>query len=235
MTHWDQYAAGYDAVMDVDPTMAALRRTIVAAVPARARRVLDLGTGTGALLSMLRKARPDADLIGLDPSQAMLDACRRRLSGEGGVFFVHASAHRIPLDGNSVDAVISNFALHHLEHPDKVVCAAEVFRVLRPGGVVAVGDQFCHRIGTPDDPAWVEEMFDLLCVKARHYLRTAGLPRMLLQIELMPRFLRADGELPVPVAFWRDALVGAGFPALDETVIEPAELLNRVVMATRPW
>lgn len=233
MTHWDQRADGYDAIMTPDPAMAALRDAVVGQVPAGSGRILDLGTGTGALLRLLRRDHPRAELVGLDPSARMLAESRGTMAGDERTRFVQASAHAIPLPDGWADAVVSNFALHHLTHPEKKICAHELFRVLRPGGVAVLGDQFCHRIGTPGDPDWVAEMFDLLAAKARHYLRTAGIARMLLQVELIPRFLRADGELPVPVEFWTDALTAAGFATPRVLVMEPPALLHRVVVAMR--
>lgn len=99
----------------------------------RGRVVLDYGCGTGenALPLTARGAR----VIGLDVSDALLALARRRLALHGlaeRALFLAASAHDVPLPDASVDAVMGIAILHHLDLPR---AAAEVFRVLKPGGI----------------------------------------------------------------------------------------------------
>ncbi|KVN77365.1 hypothetical protein WJ67_14510 [Burkholderia ubonensis] len=233
-THWKDLAGSYDAIMAKVPQMHDLFAEIVRHLPVDAGRILDLGAGTGNLLKAAATARPDAQLIALDPAEPMLDMLRTKFDGQQDVACIVGSAHAIDLPDSSVDAVVSNYALHHLTHDEKRICAREVMRVLRPGGKFIYGDQHCRTMGGPDDPAWVADMFSLLSDKAMHYLRTAGLARMLLQIELMPKFLRADGEMPVPVDYWLECLDAAGFPPATVVKMAPAELLNCVIVAVKP-
>jgi SAM-dependent methyltransferase len=130
--------------------------------------------------------------------------------------------------------VISNFALHHLSHDDKKVCAQEVWRVLKPGGVFVYGDQHANVMGEVDDPERVLHTLELLTNKARYYFLHAGMERMLLQLRLLPRFINQDGEILATPKFWLDAIEAAGFVDLNLEVIEPAELMNRVISARRP-
>lgn len=232
-THWNDLAKGYDAVMSNVPQMHALFAEIVSNLPKGSQRVLDLGAGTGNLLLQVRESYPDAELIALDPAKEMLERLREKAAGDTNIRYLVGSAHAIDLPDNSVDAVVSNYALHHLTHEEKKLCAKEVMRVLRPGGCFSYGDQHCRQMGGPDDLCWVEDMFMLLSDKALHYLRTAGLKRMLLQIELMPKFLQADGEMPVPVGYWVECLEEAGFPQPEIIAMEPANLLNRVIVAKK--
>jgi ubiquinone/menaquinone biosynthesis C-methylase UbiE len=233
-THWNDLAKDYDNVMSNVPQMRDLFAEIVRNLPDTAAQILDLGAGTGNLLAQLRARFPQADLIALDPASAMLDRLREKTVGDSQITCLIGSAHAIDLPDNSVDAVVSNYALHHLTHLEKKFCAKEVMRVLKPGGRFVYGDQHCRQMGGPHDLQWVEEMFSLLSAKALHYLRTAGLNRMLLQIELMPKFLLADGEMPVPVSYWLECLKEAGFLPPNVIAMEPAELLNRVIVATKP-
>jgi tRNA (cmo5U34)-methyltransferase len=106
-------------------------------VPHSVRRVLDLGTGDGRLLALLQVARPDMMGVGLDYSEAMLDAGRQRFGEDDRVELLeHDLAAPLPaLD--RFDAVVSSMAIHHLEHERKRSLYAEVFEVLEPGGVFA--------------------------------------------------------------------------------------------------
>ncbi|UXH76088.1 class I SAM-dependent methyltransferase [Roseateles amylovorans] len=233
-THWNDLAASYDRVMGNVPQMHALFQEIVSHIQPDTATILDLGAGTGNLLIQAARARPQAALLALDPAPAMLERLREKVPEDVALTTLIGSAHAIDLPDHSVDTIISNYALHHLTHADKRVCAQEVLRVLKPGGKFIYGDQHCRRMGGPEDPAWVADMYDLLSSKALHYLRTAGLDRMLLQVELIPKFLRADGEMPVPVEYWVSALEDAGFPPPLVVEMDPAPLLNRVIVATKP-
>jgi tRNA (cmo5U34)-methyltransferase len=106
-------------------------------VPRDARRVLDLGTGDGRLLALLRRDRPDMHGVGLDLSRVMLEAAARRFAEDGrGELVEHNLADELPSLGR-FDAVVSSMAIHHLEHERKRSLYAEVFGLLEPGGVFA--------------------------------------------------------------------------------------------------
>ena len=227
-SHWQELAEGYDPVMGQDPAMRALWECILDRLPPSPRRILDLGTGTGILLQLVQRRFPDCRLVGIDPAPAMLEKTRRKLPSAE---LILGSAEEIEQPEGTFDAVVSNFALHHLSHPQKQRCAEEIHRVLAPGGTLVFGDQYCPRMGTPEDPEWVEEMLDHFSSKARYFLRTAGVGRMLLQVRLMPRLLTADGEIPCTVDFWLDSLRSAGFSSPQAHVVEPAFLLHRVLTA----
>lgn len=106
-------------------------------VPLGARRVLDLGTGDGRLLAMLQAGRPEMSAIGVDFSELMLVAAGERFPGDERVQLVkHDLAEPLPELG-CFDAVVSSFAIHHLEHERKRALYREVLDLLEPGGVFA--------------------------------------------------------------------------------------------------
>jgi cyclopropane fatty-acyl-phospholipid synthase-like methyltransferase len=106
-------------------------------VPGDARRVLDLGTGDGRLLSMLRAGRPEMQGVGLDLSEQMLERAGRRFEGEGWVELVRHDMTEPLSPLGRFDAVVSSMAIHHLENERKRELFSEVFGLLEPGGVFA--------------------------------------------------------------------------------------------------
>ncbi|WP_375488942.1 class I SAM-dependent methyltransferase [uncultured Jatrophihabitans sp.] len=92
-------------------------------------RVLDLGAGTGKLTASLVEL--GADVIAVEPDLAMLTELRRALPT---VRAVPGSAEAIPLPDASVDVVLAGNAMHWF---DMGVAAAEMARVLVPGGILA--------------------------------------------------------------------------------------------------
>jgi tRNA (cmo5U34)-methyltransferase len=106
-------------------------------IPEDARRLLDLGTGDGRLLALLKRDRPEIVGVGVDFSEVMLAAARKRFARDERVELVqHDLSARLPALGR-FDAVISSFAIHHLEHDRKRSLYGEVFDLLQPGGVFA--------------------------------------------------------------------------------------------------
>lgn len=96
----------------------------------RAKRVLDLGCGSGENSVVL--ARRGAKVLGLDLSEALIQLARRRMEAHGEASeFCAASAHQLPLKDQSIDVVFGIAILHHL---DLRLVRAEVLRVLKNGG-----------------------------------------------------------------------------------------------------
>ena len=112
-------------------------RVLLEHVPRDVRRVLDLGTGDGRLLALLRADRPGMTGVGVDVSPLMLEAAGRRFAGADWVELVeHDLARPLPALGR-FDAVVSGMAIHHLEHDRKRSLYAELPGLLEPGGVFA--------------------------------------------------------------------------------------------------
>jgi len=113
----------------------AWRRALWAAVPEHAHVVLDLCTGDGSSLPGLR--RPGRLVIGLDASLAMLElAAEADWRGGWGPRLVCGDAFHLPFAAGSLDAVTIAFGIRNLRPQDAAL--AELARVLRPGGTLAV-------------------------------------------------------------------------------------------------
>ena len=116
-----------DVVEVQDARLDALVRVLK---PLPTRSILDLGCGKGRFASRLTKA--GANVVGLDLSPAML-------AEANGLDRVRGSARRLPFADRSFEAVVAVEVFQHLPAIDDVL--AEVRRVLRPGGVIALIDK----------------------------------------------------------------------------------------------
>ena len=104
-------------------------------IPKGAIRVLDLGTGNGRLLRLLKNQRPDISAVAVDVSPPILDAARKNLANDIDVEVMeHDLEYTLPNMGN-FDAVISGFAIHHLSHERKRSIFKEIYDILNPKGV----------------------------------------------------------------------------------------------------
>jgi SAM-dependent methyltransferase len=122
---------------DEFPHRAEGESVLLDQVPDDARRVLDLGTGDGRLLALLKRDRWQIVGVGVDSSEVMLGAARKRFAGDERVTLVqHDLAEPLPTLG-FFDAVVSSFAIHHLEHERKRSLYNEIADLLEPGGVFA--------------------------------------------------------------------------------------------------
>ena len=171
-------------------------------VPADARRILDLGTGAGRLIALVKAVRPNAQFVGLDFSPTMLEILRREFGRDPNVTVVaHDFARELPPLGR-FDCVVSSFAIHHLTNERKRSLYAEIFGLLRPGGV------FCNleHVASP-----TEALHD-------QFLQAFGMTReqedpenILLDLETQLQWLRELGFVDVDCHWkWRELALFAG-------------------------
>lgn len=137
---WNRVAGGWEKWDRLfEDQMAFVNHRLVADARLRAGlHVLDLGSGTGypALLDA-QVVGPSGSVVGMDLAEQMLAAAARKANrlGLDNVSFKPGDVTSLPFEPNSFDAVTSRFCLMFL--PEIPRAAAEIARVLKPGGWVA--------------------------------------------------------------------------------------------------
>ncbi len=110
--------------------------------------VLDVGCGTGKLLRRAHIYWPQAQLIGVDPANGMIEMAKRLTPN---ATFSTGMAEALPLQDASVDVALSTVSFHHWQ--DQAAGIREIARVLRPGGYFILVDA--------SFPEWLVRVFRL--------------------------------------------------------------------------
>src|SRR5262245_26580234 len=97
-------------------------------------RVLDVGSGTGALALVVLQEAPAGRVVGIDPSPAYIAHARTRAGG-GRATFEEGDARRLRFPDASFDTALALLVVNFI--PDRTAAVREMARVTRPGGVVA--------------------------------------------------------------------------------------------------
>jgi len=201
--HARDYLERADSILHREEGEAALLEFF----PRNGRRILDLGTGDGRLLVLVREAmarqgHPGTEAVAVDFSPAMLEAARKRFVAEASVTVVaHNLDERLPELG-TFDAVISSFAIHHLVHGRKRALYGEIYELLNPGGV------FCNLEHVASPTARLHEEF---LQRIGFTVETEDPSNKLLDFETQLGWLREIGFVDVDCHWkWRELALLAG-------------------------
>lgn len=105
--------------------------------------IVDLGCGGGRASCLMSELFPNVRILGVDPSHTMVAKALRHCGQHPNVHFIEASAEKLPVPTDSIDALISFASIKHW--PDQAAGLKEVLRILKPGGTACIleADQEC--------------------------------------------------------------------------------------------
>jgi demethylmenaquinone methyltransferase/2-methoxy-6-polyprenyl-1,4-benzoquinol methylase len=139
---FDRIAARYDLVnrvLSLGLDRGWRRRAVRALELGERPRVADIATGTGDLAIAIAQARPNATVIGVDPSREMLAVGAAKVARAGladRVTLRDGDAQALPFASCELDAVTIAFGIRNV--PDRPRALREMARVVRPGGRIAI-------------------------------------------------------------------------------------------------
>ena len=188
-----------------NPMDGEIKKAILEQIPYTVKRVLDLGTGNGRLLALVKLRNPKAEGVALDFSDPMLQLARKRFAKDKLVLVMKHDLN-VPLPASQLgcfDLIISGRVIHHLPHKRKKKLYHEIFNLLTPNGI------FCNleHVASPTE--------SLHC----KFLAAIGLTpeqddpsNKLLDIETQLRWLREIGFYDVDCLWkWREVALLIGF------------------------
>jgi ubiquinone/menaquinone biosynthesis C-methylase UbiE len=128
----------YDSLVEGPMTALGMRRSLLESLGnLSGRKVLDVGCGTGTFAIMAQQAFPDAQIAGLDGDPEILEIARSKAQRHGfKIEFSEAMSFSMPCPDATFDVVTTTLMLHHLNKDAKQGTAVEMYRVLKPGGVL---------------------------------------------------------------------------------------------------
>jgi tRNA (cmo5U34)-methyltransferase len=162
-------------------------------IPKTAKRILDLGTGDGKLIKLLKTKLLTLDeAIALDISPTMLNLARDYFKND---HLVKIREHDLsdPLSKNLgyFDVIVSGFAIHHLTNERKLALYTEVFNMLNPGGM------FCNYDHVASSTTELHKQF-----LARTVYKKEDQSNKLLNVETQLGWLRQIGFIDVD-CYWK--------------------------------
>lgn len=195
-----EHALDYLRRADSIPRRVEGEATLLEFIPESPNRILDLGSGAGRLLALVRAAWPRAEFVALDFSPTMLAELQRLFGNDPAVAIVaHDFGQPLPAMGR-FDAVLSSFAIHHVRHERKRAIYREIFAMLEPGGV------FCNLEHVASPTPGLHRAF----LKALSW-EDEDPSNKLLDLETQLRWLREIGFADVDCHWkWRELALFAG-------------------------
>ncbi len=139
-SYYDDTAINYDMLHGGDQDLEhirALERGWPLISSLAPDSIADIGCGTGRSMQWVHACKPSIELIGVDPSQSLLDIASKRLPSAK---LKIGQGEKLPLSDNSVDICLATGIMHHVDHPALVI--GEMFRVARKAVLISDHNNF---------------------------------------------------------------------------------------------
>jgi ubiquinone/menaquinone biosynthesis C-methylase UbiE len=231
---WDDFAQSYDGIFLQEPLYRETLEFIVEQLEDGGDgNVLELGCGTGNLISAVLERYPSARVVGVDPSEGMRLACERKFAGNASVEIACGNALAIPCPDGRFDYILSNYTLHHVPPGQRGECAAEMARVLRPGGELVYSDPFCGVDAPPHDVARIRDIIDSTVAQVLHDFERGAYEMMRIKLSTMSKTVLAEGEFLTTPEVWAAHLEDAGFTEIRVIEVPPADMGMRIIRAVK--
>ena len=153
-------AVSYDPVTKhaLPPNEDWNREAVIKAITGNPRKILDLGCGTGSTTLMVKRAFPNAEVIGLDLSPQMLVMSNYKAQQAGlDIQWVHGMAEATKYADGEFDVVTASLLLHETPSSVSQAVLQEAYRLLKPGGKVIILDG--HQ-KTLRNTTWLTDIFE---------------------------------------------------------------------------
>lgn len=210
---WNARVGSWHEHVNDSEAFDEIRRSVVTASRVtNADRIVDLGAGTGFVTLALA---PDAaHVLAVDLSAVMLDALvgEAKTRSIANVDILRADLSTLELAPNSVDLIVTSYALHHLKDSEKAALINRAVVWLRPGGRIVIADMMFGRGGSSADRA-------IIWQKVRALLRKGPGGAWRVAKNILRFGLRIGTELPASPTFWCDTLRSAGFAEVTYSAI----------------
>ncbi|MEW6555299.1 MAG: class I SAM-dependent methyltransferase [Actinomycetota bacterium] len=234
-SRWEEVAEDYDRIFRKDAYYYDILAMVADRVEGAAGvRVLDLGCGTGNIVALLNERYPLVELCGVDPADNMVALATDRFHAVPKVQILKGEGTKIPCPSESFDYVVSNLALHHVVPELRVLCAAEIARVLKPGGRLVYSDLFWDMPGDREDPARCRDIIDKIVAYALYNLEIGAREMMLFLFEQLPLHLSEKDEYVTVVEDWLQALSEGGLAGLEVIATPRPEFAFKLVSGHKP-
>lgn len=104
------------------------------------KKILDIGCGTGSISAILTEKFKSEICAGIDAAPKMVSLAHKKFYGNKSLQFANAVSEKLPYKDNAFDCVINTMFLHHIPFDSKIQTFQEIYRVLKPGGLVYTVD-----------------------------------------------------------------------------------------------
>ncbi len=182
-------------------------------------QVLDIGAGSGQL--SLALAERGAQVLAIDASELMIARLESSAEKRALIGFecLATPIERLSLPAESVNVIVSSYALHYLRDVDKGRLVAAAYHWLKPGGTLIVADMMFGRGGTSHDRAIIKSKVGALAKKG-----IGGWWRI---AKNAYRYLIRAQERPISISTWATMFARAGFKNITaSSIINEAGLVT---------